>query len=57
MGDVKSISLLKTKHLVLQTVSKGEQGDPIIEDTSFGWVIHGGDEYTDDQYMFRDKRL
>ena len=35
-----------------ETVSKGEQGDPIVEETSFGWVIHGGDDYTDDQCMF-----
>ena len=35
-----------------ENVSKGEQGDPIVEETSFGWVIHGGDDYTDDQCMF-----
>ena len=29
-----------------------EEGDPIMEETSFGWLVHGGDDYTDDQCMF-----
>ena len=31
---------------------KGGEGDPIVEETSFGWVVHGGDDYSDDQCMF-----
>jgi len=42
IGD-KTFSRIRT-----ETVCKGEQGDPIVEETSFGWVIHGGDDYTDD---------
>ena len=27
---------------------KGNPGKPLAEETTFGWVIHGGDEYTSD---------
>ena len=27
---------------------KGNPGEPIVEETTFGWVVHGGDEYTSD---------
>ena len=27
---------------------KGASGDPIVEETTFGWVIHGGDDYSSD---------
>ena len=35
-----------------ENVYKGNPGDPIVEDTSFGWVIHGGDDYSSDACMF-----
>ena len=46
LGD-KTFSRIRTEN-----VFKGEEGDPIVEQTSFGWVIHRGDDYTDDQCMF-----
>ena len=24
---------------------KGKPGEPLVEETTFGWVVHGGDEY------------
>lgn len=27
---------------------KGNPGEPLVEETTFGWVVHGGDEYTSD---------
>ena len=36
-GD-KTFCRIKT-----QSVFKGEKDEPIVEGTSFGWVIHGGD--------------
>ena len=51
IGD-KTFSRIRT-----ETVCKGEQGDPIVEETSFGWVIHGGDDYTDDQCMFARENI
>ena len=35
-----------------EAVCKGEEGDPVVEETSFRWLVHGGDDYTDDQCMF-----
>ena len=35
-----------------ENVYKGNQGDPILEETSFWWVIHGGDDYSNDACMF-----
>jgi hypothetical protein len=35
-----------------ENVYKGNPGDPIVEETSFGWVIHGGDDYSSDACMF-----
>lgn len=46
IGD-KTFSRIRT-----ETVCKGEQGDPIAEETSFGWIIHGGDDFDDDQGFF-----
>ena len=37
-------------HSYRKRVQRGE-GDPIVEETSFGWVVHGGDDYSDDQCM------
>ena len=31
-----------------EKVFKGNPGEPIVEETTFGWVVHGGDEYTSD---------
>ena len=31
---------------------KGCPEDPIVEGTTFGWVIHGGEEYAEDKCMF-----
>ena len=31
-----------------ERVFKGNPGEPIVEETTFGWVVHGGDEYTSD---------
>ena len=30
----------------------GRSEDPIVEGTTFGWVIHGGAEYADKKCMF-----
>ena len=35
-----------------EAVCKAEEGDPVVEETSFGWLVHGGDDYYDDQCMF-----
>ncbi|XP_068684848.1 uncharacterized protein [Montipora foliosa] len=31
-----------------EKVFKGNPGQPFVEETTFGWVFHGGDEYTSD---------
>ena len=31
-----------------EKVFKGNPGEPLVEETTFGWVVHGGDEYTSD---------
>ena len=31
---------------------KGRPEDPIVEGTTFGWIIHGGEDYADDKSMF-----
>ena len=31
-----------------ERVFKGNPGEPLVEETTFGWVVHGGDEYTSD---------
>ena len=46
LGD-KTFSRIRTEN-----VCKGGEGDPIVEETSFGWVVHGGDYYSDDKCMF-----
>ncbi|KAL9976623.1 hypothetical protein ACROYT_G013945 [Oculina patagonica] len=28
-----------------ERVFKGKRGEPLVEETLFGWVVHGGDEY------------
>ena len=35
-----------------EKVYKGNPSDPIVEETTIGWIIHGGDEYTSDACMF-----
>ena len=45
LGD-KFYSKIKTKDIF-----KGKPEDPIVEGTTFGWVIHGGD-FPDNQCMF-----
>ena len=35
-----------------ERVYKGQPEDPIVEETSFGWVIHGGSEYSDSGCMY-----
>ena len=35
-----------------EQVFKGRPEDPIVEGTTFGWVIHGGEEYADNKCMF-----
>ena len=35
-----------------EQVFKGRPEDPIVEGTTFGWVIHGGEEYADNKSMF-----
>lgn len=35
-----------------EEVCKGKPGEPIVEGTTFGWVIHGGDDHITDQCMF-----
>ena len=38
--------------IITEKVYKGNPSDPIVEETTFGWIIHGGDEYTSDACMF-----
>ena len=33
-------------------VYKGKPEDPIVEGTTFGWVVHGGNDYADSRCMF-----
>ena len=35
-----------------EKVYKGNLGDPLVEETTFGWVIHGGEDYSSDACMF-----
>ena len=35
-----------------EKIFKGNPGEPIVEGTTFGWVIHGGDDHVTDQCMF-----
>jgi hypothetical protein len=35
-----------------ESIIKGEPDDPIVEGTTFGWVVHGGKEYADGRCMF-----
>ena len=35
-----------------EEIYKGNPGEPIVEGTTFGWVIHGGDDHATDQCMF-----
>ena len=34
-----------------EDIYKGNPGEPIVEGTTFGWVIHGGDDHATDQCM------
>ncbi|XP_068738985.1 uncharacterized protein [Montipora capricornis] len=33
-------------------VYKGQPEDPIVEGTTFGWIVHGGKEYADSKCMY-----
>ena len=46
LGD-KTYSRIRTEQVL-----KGNEGDPVVEETTFGWLIHGGDDYSSDQCMF-----
>jgi hypothetical protein len=35
-----------------EQVYKGKSEDPIIEGTTFGWVVHGGQDYADSRCMY-----
>ena len=35
-----------------EQVYKGQPEDPIVEGTTFGWVVHGGKEYADSKCMY-----
>ena len=35
-----------------EAVCKGVEGNPVMDEASFGWLVRGGDDYTDDQCMF-----
>ena len=35
-----------------EDIYKENPGEPIVEGTTFGWVIHGGDDHVTDQCMF-----
>ena len=35
-----------------EQVYKGKPEDPIVEGTTFGWIVHGGKEYTDSNCMY-----
>ena len=37
-------------------VYKGKPEDPIVEGTTFGWIVHGGQEYADARCMFASER-
>ena len=32
--------------------NKGQPEDPIVEGTTFGWIVHGGKEYADSKCMY-----
>ena len=46
LGD-KTYSRIRTEQVL-----KGNEGDPVVEETTFSWLIHGGDDYSSDQCMF-----
>ena len=46
LGD-KTYSRIRTEQVL-----KGNEGDSVVEETTFGWLIHGGDDYSSDQCMF-----
>ena len=35
-----------------EQVYKGKPEDPIVEGTTFGWIVHGAKEYTDSNCMY-----
>ena len=47
LGD-SSYCKIKTEEIY-----KGKPGELIVEGTTFGWVIHGGDDHITDQCMFK----
>ncbi|XP_068671092.1 uncharacterized protein [Montipora foliosa] len=36
-----------------ERVFKGNPGEPLLEEATSGWVVHGGDEYTSDENIAR----
>ena len=37
-----------------EEVYKGQPGEPIVEGTTFGWVIHGGNDSDSQSFFSRD---
>lgn len=48
MSFQETAPIAKSRH----EIHKGRPGEPIEEGTTFGWVIHGGDDHITDQCMF-----
>ena len=46
LGD-KTYSKIRTERVL-----KGNKEDPIVEETTFGWIIHGGEKYTSGHSMY-----
>ena len=46
LGDA-TYCKIRTEH-----VYKGQPEDPIVEGTTFGWIVHGGKEYADSKCMY-----
>ena len=40
-----------------ESVRKGKPDDAIVEDTTFGWIVHGGKDYADDRETNEYERL
>ena len=51
VGD-NTFSRMKTEEIY-----KGKPGEPVVEGTTFGWIIHGGDLPNDECMYCRDVRL
>ena len=46
LGDA-TYCKIRTEH-----AHKGQPDDPIVEGTTFGWIVHGGKEYADSKCMY-----